>query len=80
MQSKLYRQELDVLRFVAFAFVFFFHTAASIRGEMAINGIVEALLSNLLIAVAYGFGYLLPAICLFGYNTVTTGNGSYRHS
>jgi peptidoglycan/LPS O-acetylase OafA/YrhL len=54
MQSKFYRPELDVLRFVAFAFVFFFHTASSIRGEMSSSGGIQPFLSTVAMAGSYG--------------------------
>jgi peptidoglycan/LPS O-acetylase OafA/YrhL len=54
MATKFYHPELDVLRFVAFSFVFLFHTAASIRDEMYNKGGFEAILSNLAMTGSYG--------------------------
>lgn len=49
-----YRPELDVLRLVAFALVFLFHTCASIHGEMSQAGPIQAFLANLSMAGSYG--------------------------
>jgi peptidoglycan/LPS O-acetylase OafA/YrhL len=49
-----YRPELDILRFVAFALVFLFHTASSIRGNMANNGDIQLFIKNVAMAGSYG--------------------------
>jgi peptidoglycan/LPS O-acetylase OafA/YrhL len=54
MQSKFYRPELDILRFVAFALVFLYHTASSIRGEMSSGGAIQRFLSDAAMAGSYG--------------------------
>lgn len=54
MSRKFYRPELDALRFVAFAFVFYCHTCASISGDMSNAGPIQAFLANLSRAGAYG--------------------------
>jgi peptidoglycan/LPS O-acetylase OafA/YrhL len=54
MSRSFYRPELNALRFVAFAFVFFCHTRSSIRVDMSNAGPIQAFLANLSRVGAYG--------------------------
>lgn len=52
--TRIYRPELDALRFFAFALVFVFHAAASIRGEMSAAGGASAFLASALPVGKFG--------------------------
>jgi peptidoglycan/LPS O-acetylase OafA/YrhL len=52
--NRFYRPELDALRFLAFGFVFFYHTTASISGEMVASGGINAIIAKMAAAGSYG--------------------------